>query len=114
MFMWVGSRRGYHSAVMLAKNRENALMRLRLRRHYRGPFGFAQGRLFDCVALRFADGNFAQDDTARSRFLLAQDDRRSEEPALGGVEGISRYDAVCKRRSPGPPEKTRALRDDAW
>jgi len=28
----------------------------------RGPLGFARGRLFDCVGLRFANANFAQDD----------------------------------------------------
>ena len=38
---------------------------------------------------------------------------RSEEPDLGEVEGISRYDAVCDGRSLGPLVKTRALRDDA-
>jgi hypothetical protein len=27
---------------------------------------------------------------------------------------ISRYDAVCHARSPGPLVKTRALRDDDW
>jgi hypothetical protein len=30
-----------------------------------GPFGSAQGRLFDCVVIRVADDNFAQDDRAR-------------------------------------------------
>lgn len=31
-------------------------------RKHGGPLGFARGRLFDCVAARCADGNFAQDD----------------------------------------------------
>jgi hypothetical protein len=36
----------------------------------RGPFGSAQGRLFDCVIVRVADDHFAQDDRrAKSRTL---------------------------------------------
>ena len=35
--------------------------------------------------------------------------RRSEEPALSGAEGISRYDAVCHGRSLGPLDKTRSF-----
>jgi hypothetical protein len=42
--------------------RENSLTGLRQDRVEGGPFGFAQGKLFDCVAVRFANGNFAQDD----------------------------------------------------
>jgi hypothetical protein len=38
------------------------LRRLTRCRRNRGPFGSAQGRLFDCVVVRVADDNFAQDD----------------------------------------------------
>jgi hypothetical protein len=65
-----GVRRTWTGSGSRRDHGENALTRAGKWRLGRGPFGSAQGRLFDCVIVRVADDHFGQDDRrAKSRTL---------------------------------------------
>ena len=88
------NNRAAHSELAVGENRvhrENALRRRCIGRGPRGPFGFAQGRLFDCALLRFCSPPCAQDDRVGEKEVLrsAQDDKFG----LGGGKALG--NCVC-------------------